>query len=76
MPKLEIIYGEELGSIKVPGRLKVLLDGYCIRQGRTRSDVIRSALSAWLHVDMETVLEHDRLGRQEENNDRGQDTIK
>jgi metal-responsive CopG/Arc/MetJ family transcriptional regulator len=70
MPKLEVIYDAELGSVKVPERLKTLLDGYCIRQGRTRSDVIRSALCSWLGADLKTVMDHMVL-TQEENNGHG-----
>lgn len=73
MPKLEIVFGEDLGNIKMPIQLTSLLNDYCLKTHRTKSDVVRSALARWLHADMETILAHDRVGQLENNGHDGAD---
>jgi predicted DNA-binding protein len=68
MPKLDVIYAENLGDVRLPGRLKDLLDQYCKELHRTKSDIVRSSLCHFLGADMTTIIEHTKLTLQEQDN--------
>ena len=65
MPKLIVIHDGRLGDVAMPGKLRQLLDAYCIQHRRTKSDVVRAALANWLHADVDSIMESIELEQRE-----------
>ena len=71
-PKIGSVQDADLGSIRMPSRLLELLENYCDQTQRTKSDVTRAALSAWLHADMQTIMQICEMEQAEDNGHNGE----
>jgi len=66
-PKIGSVQDADLGSVRMPKSLLSRLENYCIHTHRTKSDVVRSAVTAWVKGDMNTIMENCKMEYAENN---------
>ena len=63
---------ENLGNVRLPKSLKMLLDERCRTRNLTKSEIVRTALCSFFNVDVSVVVDHMLLTQKENNGHDGE----
>ena len=63
---------ENLGNVRLPKSLKMLLDERCSTRNLTKSEIVRTALCSFFNVDVSVVVDHMLLTQKENNGHDGE----